>query len=505
MLRAIRWALRWFVLPVIAAVVAATVTYFSVKDNGTSTAGKDVTAVNTTRDISYVPLDTSAFVQQHTVDGWINRPGGPDFGAMDAHAWDLWHAINEPTDQKLHGTPLPVWETWYSAEEVFLDKQGTEVKDPDDRDLDPPNQSIDAGALAVQTGTAPRLSTTVLSFNRYNRQMLDHVHQNLYYDRRVLNDMSSAFVTAKTPAAQRSIAEFPTTSVMLKPVWWIVPGDRPSTMPYWAGGTPDVATDQRNPSWQTWKQCVLVDPTGKADNKSDQVCNQNLPGQTPMKAGTYGVRKINIDPAKSDFYGFKLNQDEVGALGQFKQILSNTNKEGKAEEVQAGDYAILVAMHVSTRETANWTWQTYWWVPDAHKPAPLPPNSQAPPPGIPAPFDQFDMCNADVVTVPVDQQPNGTPWLCYNPYLETDLHGLLTPDRTDDTEVGIHSNCQSCHRAAKVTPGVKSADYAVHGYVDKNDPAWFGKSVGTEFLWSMALRAHDPPFSAPTPTPTKSP
>jgi len=484
------------VLPLAAGIVAAALTYAATRQNNETA---DVTSVNGTRDIGYVPLDSSVFVQQHVVDGWINRPGGPDLAAMSGHAWDLWDALNKDTGQRLHGSTLPVWETWYSAEEVYLDKK--EVKDPDDRDLDPPNQSIDAGSLAVQTGTAPRIATTVLSFNRYNRQMLDHVHQNQYFDRRLLNAMTQQFDSAGLPPAQRTIAEFPTTSVMLKPVWWIVPGDRPSMMPYWAGGTADAATDANNPSWQTWKQCVLVDPTGKADNNSERVCNPDQPGQTTMKAGSYGVQKINLDLAKSDFYGFKLNEDEVGALGQFKEILSNTNKEGKPEEVQAGDYALLVAMHVSTRETTNWTWQSFWWAPDASKPAPLPPDAQTPPERIRAPFNHFDMCTANFVNTPVDQ-PSGAPWVCFNPYLETDLRGLVTPDRTVTTEVGMHSNCQSCHRAARLKLQGKS-DYAVSGHVDKNDPAWFNNSTITEFLWSMALRAHAPPFSAPTPQAAK--
>ena len=41
----------------------------------------------------------------------------------------------------------------------------------------------------------------------------------------------------------------------------------------------------------------------------------------------------------------------------------------------AGDVAILVAMHVSTRETARWTWQTFWWTPTPENPhAPSSPN-----------------------------------------------------------------------------------------------------------------------------------
>src|SRR5207249_1626219 len=113
----------WLVLPVAVGVIAAAITYVWTKDNTSSSKGNDVTVVNGTRDINYVPLDSSVFVQDNVIQGWINRPGGPDFGDMYGHAWDLWRDLNRSTGQKLHGTPLPVWETWYSAEEVFLDKQ----------------------------------------------------------------------------------------------------------------------------------------------------------------------------------------------------------------------------------------------------------------------------------------------------------------------------------------------------------------------------------------------
>jgi hypothetical protein len=66
-----------------------------------------------------------------------------------------------------------------------------------------------------------------------------------------------------------------------------------------------------------------------------------------------------------DFYAFRLNQDEVDGLGQFKfkLILSNSNMEETPEEVEEGDYALLAAMHASTREVDDWTWQTFWWTP----------------------------------------------------------------------------------------------------------------------------------------------
>jgi len=457
-----------------------------------------VTAFGQTRggkDVRYVPLDRAAFVQQNVVDGWINAAAGPDLTSIYGHAWELWRQLNKPSGQTLRGTPLPIWETWYSGEEVYLDNR--EVADPDSRDLDDPNQSLHSGALAVETGSAPRIPATVLTFNKFNRQMLDHIQQNGYYDKSTLQQMSDDFDSAGTQTDLRTITPFENTATMLKPAWWIVPGDEPSMVPYWAGDTSDATTDPSVPLPGTWKQCVLVDPTGKAKANIGRTCNTGNKGQTTMDAGAYDVVPVAPDPKKSDFYAFRLNQDEVDALPQERQVLHSSNKQGKLRDVKAGDLAILTSMHVVTLETGNWAWQTFWWAPDPQAPAASPPDAQVPPSDIPAPFDHFNMCASYFMTTPVAAQENGEPWICYNPYLETDLTGLLTVDKSVSDEVGVHSNCMSCHRAAVYTADRK-VDYVVNGYLDKGNAAFFGDGVITGFLWSLPIRAHDAPFVGPT-------
>src|SRR5204863_3687850 len=44
------------------------------------------------------------------------------------------------------------------------------------------------------------------------------------------------------------------------------------------------------------------------------------------------------------------------------------NDESPANRASAGDFALLVAMHVAGRETARWTWQTFWWTPAPDEP-----------------------------------------------------------------------------------------------------------------------------------------
>lgn len=448
--------------------------------------------------IPYVPIDNSTFVHEAVIDAWIERPSGPDLDSIWGHGWDLWRAINAPSGYSLNGTPLPVWETWYSDEEAFLDNQDALAAS---RDFDPLAQSFHAGALRNAHDTDVPLPAASLTFNRFNRPMFDAIQENRYYDRQVLQALANGFDAAGTPPALRSVMEFPNTSVMLKPVWFVVPGDRPSMLPYWAGDAPDVAADVDNPTWGTWKQCVLVDPTGTATPDEDRVCNAGNPGETPAPARSYAVKQLSTDPAASDFYAFRITQEEVDSFGQFKMLFDNTNKEGKVEEIEAGDYAVLLAMHTSTREIEDWTWQTFWWVPDPTTVVATPPHAQRAPSSIPAPFRSFHMCSAYFMTTPPDAGPAGEPWTCFNPYLESDLTDLYSADRSVDDQVGKQSNCMTCHRVAKFSAASK-VEYAASGYVDKSDPAWFADGVITEFSWAMAFRNHAGPFVGPTPPTT---
>jgi len=473
-------------------------------------------AIDGSGTIRYVAADSSTFVQPAVVQGWLDAPGGPDLDSIDGHAWDVWRAITASTGQELHGTELPVWETWFSDAEVFLDNQ--DVLDADSRDLDPPNQSLHAGRLSngapTDGGPATRdggsgtttgaASAAVLSFNRFSREILDTVHQNRYYDRRTLQGMDDDADLAALPPALRTVPAFANTAVMVKPVWWIAPGDEPSMLPYWAGDDGSVTTDPQVPTWDTWRQCVLLDPTEGSTQESltgvERVCNAGKDGETTLPADGYAVRNVSTDVDASDFYAFRLTQDEVDGLGEFKMMLDNTNREDELDQVQVGDLAILVAMHVSTREITNWTWQTFWWSPTPADPAPWPPNAQAPPKDLTGPFAQFDMCSAYYMTSPATAASGaGEDLVCFNPYLETDLTGLFAADGSSSTEVGRGSNCMSCHRSA-VFHASESPQYVGSGEVDTDDPRWFGNGVQTEFLWSLPFHAHDGPFEGPTAT-----
>ena len=60
--------------------------------------------------------------------------------------------------------------------------------------------------------------------------------------------------------------------------------------------------------------------------------------------------------------------------------------------------AVLVALHLATRETEAWTWQTWWWTPDPEDP-PAPSSARAAelrPAEVPGAARHYATCTADL-------------------------------------------------------------------------------------------------------------
>lgn len=474
-----------------------------------TTTGTDTSATSTApaaqQVISYTAINSSVFVPADTINGWINATP-PDDAAISGHAWNVWGAMNVDSGQSYNGTPLPVWETWYDSTVVYKVDEGAPAAATDtaqggdvvmakaqkrkvssQRRFHRPNQFFKghtASTSTVRAGAAPPTGNAglLLTFNRFTQEMKDHVWTNSYWSKQTLNTLNGGW-PASTPIAQRTIKPFPNTSIMTKPVFWIVSGTQPTMVPYWNGLGSNASTNTANPANPTWKQCVLADPTGQAKNDQDRICNEGQPGQTTMKAGTYQVVPVSAMPAQSGFYAFKLSQQEVDDLKQFADELGNSNVS--TSQVAAGDFALLVAMHVSTREIDNWTWQTFWWQPNPSQLAADPPTAMSPPSSIPRPWNQYAACTAYYMVTPPGS-PNGSPRLCYNPYLETDLTGLDNKDQTVTNGTGVQSNCMTCHRAA----AWPTNQYAVAFELDPGNPKWFAGNTKVDFAWSMQNFAH---------------
>lgn len=502
--------MRRSLIPVaIALIVLACQKETRTTDTSTTTTGTTTTAATAAAPaaqqvIRYTPINPGVFVPLATIDGWINATP-PDDAAIADHAWDVWLAMNADSGQRYNGTPLPVWETWYDSTVVYKLDEGPAVAATDSaqggdvlmakkpkrsvgsqRRFHRPNQFFKGHTAPTSTARTDANPVTgnaglLLTFNRFTQEMKDHVWNNSYWSKQMLTNLNTNW-PASTPIAQRAIKPFPNTSIMTKPVFWIISGTEPTMVPYWNGLGSNASTNTANPANPTWKQCVLADPTGKAKNDQDRVCNQGQPGQTTMKAGTYQVVPVSATPAQSAFYAFQLTQQEVDDLKQFADELGNSNVN--VSQVSVGNFALLVAMHVSTREIDNWTWQTFWWQPNLSQLAADPPTAMSPPATIPKPWNQYAGCTAYYMVTPPGA-PNGQPRLCYNPYLETDLTGLRGKEKTGQG-TGVQSNCMTCHRAA----AWPTNQYAIAFELDPGNPIWFTGNTKVDFAWSMQNFAH---------------
>ncbi|MDQ2772762.1 MAG: hypothetical protein M3Y54_19945 [Bacteroidota bacterium] len=404
------------------------------------------------------------------VNGWVHEQ---DMRAIRAHAWDIWRAINTTAPDG-----RPIWENWYSGDELFEHDGGPRRTL---RDFQLPGQFFHASA--VHRSKIPvDLSRRPVSFNRYSPSLAAYIWNHRLYDTAALGQIYRRYERAHTPLAQRGLLTSKDStdkqSFALKPVFQFISGDSASVIPYWAGSSPQSTSSLDNPEPHTWRQCVIVDPTGR------------------LQPGTTAIRSCNGEPARAwpvvalkDFYHFRITAAEAANFSAFADSSGDDLGRGVQGDpaavkalVKAGNYALLTGMHVTGKEISNWTWQTFWWSPNGHDPV----FGDDRPKSLPAPFRNYNMLAAYYMVAPANTRTGGQPLIVFNPYLETNLTGYLKRGQDSTQWFGVFSNCMSCHRMA----AWPNNQYTSGGYVDPGDPDFFTGKLKTDFLWSIPTRAH---------------
>ena len=418
-----------------------------------------------------IPAESSAINTMVTFD---------DQKSERRHAWTIWAALTSPSHALDQGQRLPVWDTWYSASEVFNHRSGNaDVGRRHHHEFEVPVQERHA---AAKLGAA---ESAVLSFVKYNRPAAEHVWKYKLNLRQTLTALNEQFTRRKTPVENRMIPPFPSASVVTKPVFWLVenPENGPTVFPYWDPRYPKPAGG-RPPSESTWSKCVAIDGSGRLVGTTMQVdCN----GRT-VTAPVIGLDR---------FYAVRLEDaaDVAAANGVFQTSPDQLPPGDTHADV--GDYLVLTAMHVTTKEIANWTWQTFWWTPF---PQSAPFGSDRPR-SVHGVWRNYEMCTSYAMDTPFGR--GGQLHACFNPYLETDLgptrffrlRGRWYPP---DPMAGTRSNCMSCHALAAYQSDPKSEAQPSYkrifnsGYIAPND-AYFAGMTRVDFLWSVPDRAEPVP------------
>lgn len=420
-----------------------------------------------------------------TIDGWV---ASDDQAAIRAHAWALWAGITAITPQS---QGWPIWETWYTDTEVQAGPPSPGHRLAAIRAAGRPVHVFirprqfrhrTAGRFfASPLAAAGAVGEQVVGFNKFDLEYAQFVWTNAYQQVGTPTRPGPLWSLQigwppSTPVAQRAIPAFPAAAIGLKPVFEVVRGPRNQSgitvLSYWLG---DLTTGPRHssnpgaPTSNTWNQCVIVN-TGGGPLPPNLMCADNR----TRPSGTVGV---------DQFYHFVLTADEADSVCQ-----AQFNKPAPCG-VQAGDFAVLVAMHMTTKENSNWTWQTFWW--NYSQPFPYGP----PPSDVRAPFNHYAMCTGYSMTVNPPNSPSGTNTLCYNPYLEP-----AVPD-------GVHSTCMACHGVASFgnnpnnpgyPPSYTNPNAFISVTVPADDVTYYDCQTTTDFSWFLANLAGS--IAAPPPT-----
>jgi hypothetical protein len=302
-----------------------------------------------------------------------------DTVGLRKHAWTLWQGLTADSSQSLDARGLPIWETWLSDQEAFSPVARLAALTNRLRILLPlaPPHQFQHGAPALRRaltlGATPsqrllagvKISPDSASFLAAPHETPANSGQSYsYVSASDLAQLNAAFDQSHAAVKDRKIVDFPAAATDLKVVFMPVNPTGLSPIPLWNGAADSIDPTQPIPS--SWKTCVAVDPTSSRTGTASINCNgQQVDAEiVPLKA----------------FYSVQLDEREAATINSLSKLAGSA-------AVKAGDFHVLVAMHVTTKEIANWTWETFWWQ-----------NGKNPPNSFPGSVD--DMPDASKVKVP---------------------------------------------------------------------------------------------------------
>lgn len=419
-----------------------------------------------------------------------------DIPAMRTHAWNVWAGMTVASHSQYQGQALPIWETWLSTNSVFTDPP-TEHPQPDevpDREFSSPSQFFHVAQAAGTTPSEP--PSGLVGFNKFDPQMVaylweghpapDAPAQEFFYTSKQSLTALNATWSETTPLADRKVSDAPNPAMELKPVMLWVDASQLTALPFWQGPNASTAPDcagvsieqlrhpkpgqpatKCHPEPNTWTHCVLIDPAAQTTELSpatqdqfDAADKSQAPQCSSLENAQYGG--LNM------LYNFKLSAAEAAAF-----------KQAQGGNAEAGDFAVLVAMHVNTKEIVDWTWQTFWWQGGQIPPQDYPGGMANLTSDVQAPWSYYSMCTAYSQTTQPDNQ--GDMRVCFNPFLETST-GI--PD-------GLRSNCVTCHGTARIPQPGNFYPPTYDMPVNFGDPAYFAGTTKTDFSWAIPLNPKD--------------
>lgn len=258
------------------------------------------------------------------------------------------------------------------------------------------------------------------------------------------------------------------TALVVKPIWLVVPNNGELLLPVWDfDPAPDGSDGLPFEKWRNYVS-VLGDKQKCDDAKSKQEISVAVQPQKDILRDRLEKKgHVCIDEF---FFRTIDNYEDVSAIVATHPPMS----QGIA--VAGKSTAILVGMHIISKEIPSWTWNTFWWMPAGLRDSSAAAKGR---PRLPAPWSNYVMnttLTAAVRGTKGDYHANPM----YNPYQEA----LLPADASG--KGGLASNCLACHQQASfdVDAGRAAAPQIAPSHPPRNTSASMRMLTG--FLWSIA-------------------
>ncbi len=343
-----------------------------------------------------------------TILSWVKNNNQ---NAIASHAWGLWAALTQWSDQDFEGQRLRVFETWNDPTDLRT-PSGNAPQDA----LSPIAPLRTPRRFALPRQLEDALNPNLISPLGVNDQTPTENGPSVKYDPEASSWIARHSLLSNSTLKmmivdehRKAIPSFNSGAIVLKPMFRALSSSdliqgRYFLLKSWPGPPPLQlsATDQM---WHTmsfgeplWTQCVWIDLMEP---------NKNGSGATDCKtqtdAATYGINQ---------FIHFRLSASEA-------KLATDENKNRKSAAIaKSGDYAVLLAMHVTTKEIGDWTWQTFWWS-DRPKNPPAPSSATIAarrPAHLDASGLHYAQCSAYEEVLTSGKGDESV--YCYNPYLE---------------------------------------------------------------------------------------
>lgn len=459
--------------------------------------------------ITPVPLPTNIVPGFHFPEdsslilGWTHDSAfsnGYDSASIYKHAWGVWAGLTASSGQKYAGNDLLVYETWLGLNEVrqlVIDNNlqggctGASFMRHGRAPLSRPKQFEHAARFSTQkAGFAAFKQPATENFTNfwvtvsYSPDASCFATQNQIFKQSVINKYYKAGGFGAIPAfPDKSITIKPsylvyddTTALFRVPVWINAP--EPANANFFGAANNYVYVDRKN-NQPAGKVAIPVDSTEKDPAK--------------IAGATVNLR---------DFIYLTIDAQMAKEMNRQDSVQGMNNSGSGYGVAKKGQIALLVAMHVTTKEISNWTWQSYYWTPNSQHPG-------APSSDLAASLRPSQItgaaanyaCVAAYVMLTPDNAPNNLakgPMFGYNPYLEGGFGpAVFTFPNTYNAsyQYGTQSNCMSCHALAIPAP---SGIYTTDQTISLTDP-YFKNQVSLDFAWSIqtALISDSLPYWQP--------